>query len=152
MIRYIDTPRKQHDLKVVQVLTKRERLHFFMPNTLIPYVSCTRSITFILFHTWLDFLQGNNLFESLLHCSPLAVNKGVNTVLEAVLVWPAVRYISDICQYRCTVSGLPLFFIFINKYIYIYICMCMCVCIYIIINIKIYRKTFPQFRTNYSWF
>ena len=24
--------------------------------------------------------------------------------------------------------------------------------IYIIINIKVYHKTFPQFRTNYSWF
>ena len=118
MIRCIDTPRKQHDLKVVQALTKRERLHFFMPNTLIPYVSCTRSITFILFHTWLDFLQGNNLFESLLHCSPLAVNKGVNTVLEAVLVWPAVRYISGTGQYRCTVSSLLLLYIYIYIYIY----------------------------------
>ena len=50
--------------------------------------------------------------------------------------------------YRCTVSGLPLF------YIYIYICMYVCVCvyIYIIINIEVYHKTFPQFRTNYSWF
>ena len=28
----------------------------------------------------------------------------------------------------------------------------LCVCIYIIINIKVYHKTFPQFRTNYSWF
>ena len=39
-------------------------------------------------------------------------------------------------------------------YIYIYICMyvCMCVCVYIIINLKVYHKTFPQFRTNYSWF
>ena len=41
---------------------------------------------------------------------------------EVVPVWPAVRYISDIGQYRCTVSGLPLFFIFINIYIYIYVC------------------------------
>ena len=41
--------------------------------------------------------------------------KGVNTVPEAVPVWPAVRYISDAGQYRCTVSGLPLFFVFINK-------------------------------------
>ena len=34
--------------------------------------------------------------------------------------------------------------------------MCVCVCvyiyIYIIINIKVYHKTFSQFRTNYSWF
>ena len=50
------------------------------------------------------------------------VGKGVNTVLEAVPVWLAVRYISDTGQYWCTVSGLLLFFIFINIYIYIYIC------------------------------
>ena len=37
---------------------------------------------------------------------------------------------------------------YIYKYIYIYICMYVC----IIINIKVYHKTFPQFRTNYSWF
>ena len=42
-------------------------------------------------------------------------NKGVNTVPEAVPVWPAVRYILDNGQYRCTVLGLLLFFIFINK-------------------------------------
>ena len=30
--------------------------------------------------------------------------------------------------------------------------MYVCVYIYIIINIKVYYKTFPQFRTNYSWF
>ena len=65
------------------------------------------------------------------------LTKGVNTVPEAVPVWPAVQYISDTGQYRCTVLGLPQFFIFINKYIYIYIymyvCMyvCMCVCVYI---------------------
>ena len=43
---------------------------------------------------------------------------------------------------------------YINKYIYIYIyvCVCVCVCVCIIINIKVYHKTFPQFRTNYSWF
>ena len=52
--------------------------------------------------------------------------KGVNTVLEAVPVWPAVRYILDTDQYRYTVLGLPLFFIFINIYIY----MCVCVCVY----------------------
>ena len=27
----------------------------------------------------------------------------------------------------------------------------MYVCVYIIINIKVYYKTFPQFKTNYSW-
>ena len=37
-------------------------------------------------------------------------------------------------QYRRTVLSLPLFYI------------------YIIINIKVYLKTLPQFRTNYSWF
>ena len=49
-------------------------------------------------------------------------------------------------QYRCTISDLPLFFIFINKYIYV----CMYVYINIIINIKVYHKILPQFRTNYS--
>ena len=29
---------------------------------------------------------------------------------------------------------------------------CVYIYIYIIINIKVYHKTFPQFRTNYSWF
>ena len=43
-------------------------------------------------------------------------------------------------QYQCTVSGLPLFYIY------------MCVCVCIIINITVYYKTLPQFRTNYSWF
>ena len=38
--------------------------------------------------------------------------KDVNTVPEAVPVWPSVRYISDTSQYRCTVSGLLLFYIF----------------------------------------
>ena len=76
--------------------------------------------------------------------------KDVNTVPEAVPVWPPVRYISDTGQYRCTVSGLLLFYIYI--YIYIYVYVCDCVYIYIIINIKVYNKTFPQFITNYSWF
>ena len=39
---------------------------------------------------------------------------------------------------------------YIYQYIYIY--MYVCVCVYILINIKVYHKTFPQFRTNYSWF
>ena len=42
-------------------------------------------------------------------------SKEVNTISEAVPVWPMVRYISNTDQYRCTVSGLPLIFIFINK-------------------------------------
>ena len=62
--------------------------------------------------------------------------KGVNTVLEAVPVWPTVRYISNTDQYRCTVSGLPL-------YIYMCVCVCVCVCVCIIINIKVYHKIFP---------
>ena len=66
--------------------------------------------------------------------------KDVNTVPEAVPIWPPVRYISDTGQYRCTVSGLPLFYIYMYVSVYIYI----------IINIKVYHKTFPQFRTNYS--
>ena len=40
-------------------------------------------------------------------------DKGVNTVPEAVPVWLVVRYISNTGQYRCTVSGLPLFNIYI---------------------------------------
>ena len=39
--------------------------------------------------------------------------KGVNTIPKVVLVWPPVRYISDIGQYRCTVSDLLLFYIII---------------------------------------
>ena len=79
-------------------------------------------------------------------CSHVKVisNKGVNTVPKAVPVWPALRYILDNDQYRYTVSGLSL--------LYIYIYVCICVCVYIIINIKVYHKTFHQFRTNYSWF
>ena len=45
-----------------------------------------------------------------------------------------------------------IFYIYKYKYIYIYMYVCVCVYIYIIINIKVYHKTFPQFRTNYSWF
>ena len=94
--------------------------------------------------------------KNIKHCMPscshvrVISNKGVNTVPKAVLVWPALRYILDTDQYRCTVSGLSLL------YIYIYVCVCVCmymyVCVYIIINIKVYHKTFHQFRTNYSWF
>ena len=43
-----------------------------------------------------------------------------------------------------------IFYIYI--YIYMYVCMYVSVYIYIIINIKAYHKTFPQVRTNYSWF
>ena len=41
------------------------------------------------------------------------ITKDVNTVPEAVLVWSPVRYISDTGQYRCTVSGLLLFYTYI---------------------------------------
>ena len=37
-------------------------------------------------------------------------------------------------------------------YVCMCVCVCVCVCVCIVINIKIYHKTFPQFRTNYSWF
>ena len=70
-------------------------------------------------------------------------NKGVNTVSKAVPVWPALRYILDTDQYRCTVLGLSLLYIYIYMYVYLF------VCLYIIINIKVYHKTFNQFRTNY---
>ena len=32
-------------------------------------------------------------------------------------------------------------------YVCMYVCVCVCVYIYILINIKVYHKTFPQFRT-----
>ena len=80
------------------------------------------------------FREGNLLAHSLACRAVLTADtKGVNTVPEAIPIWLAVRYISDTDQYRCTVSGLPLFFIYIYKYlyiyIYIYICMCVCVCV-----------------------
>ena len=33
-----------------------------------------------------------------------------------------------------------------------YVYVCVYIYIYIIINIKVYHKTLPQFKTNYSWF
>ena len=50
--------------------------------------------------------------------------------------------------------GFTAIFLYLYIYIYIFICMCLCIYIYIyiLINIKVYHKTFPQFRTNYSWF
>ena len=56
--------------------------------------------------------------------------------------------------------GFTAIFLYLSINIYIYVCMyvcmcvcvCVCVCVCIIINIKVYHKTFPQFRTNYSWF
>ena len=63
------------------------------------------------------------------------------------LYWFGHRY--DI--FRIPVNtGVP--FRVYRYFIYIYIYMYVCVCVYIIINIKVYHKTFPQFRTNYSWF
>lgn len=67
--------------------------------------------------------QAMCLHNCVIHCASMDItvpeefawkSKGVNTVPEAVPVWPAVRYISDTGQYRCTVLGLLL-------YIYIYI-------------------------------
>ena len=43
-----------------------------------------------------------------------------------------------------------IFYIYKYKYIYMYVWLYVFVYIYIIINIKVYHKTFPQFRTNYS--
>ena len=73
------------------------------------------------------------------------------------------------CQYRTGLATGTIYFgyrsipvyrfgftaiFYIYKYIYIYVCMYVFVYIYIyiIINIKVYHKTFPQFKTNYSWF
>ena len=65
------------------------------------------------------------------------MNKRVNLVPETVPagLTSGIIYFGT-SQYWCTVSGLPLFFIFIN----IYVCMYVCVCI---INIKVYHKTLP---------
>ena len=74
---------------------------------------------------------------------------------QRIPVWLVERYISaynltsgtiyfSTGQYQYNVSSLPLFFIFTNIYIYL--------CVYIIINIKVYHKTLPQFKINYSWF
>ena len=57
----------------------------------------------------------------LMFATHLVCNEGVNIVPKAVSVWLAVQYISDTCQYWCTVSGLPLFFIFICMYVCVYI-------------------------------
>ena len=38
----------------------------------------------------------------------VVLTKEVNTIPEAVPVWPTVRYISGTGQYRCTVLDLPL--------------------------------------------
>ena len=46
-----------------------------------------------------------------------ASTKEVNTVLEAISIWLSVWYISDTSQYRCTISNLPLFYIY---FIYIH--------------------------------
>ena len=59
------------------------------------------------------FLKAIGQWELIFHSQGLF--KGVNIVSEAVPVWPVVQYISDIGQYWYTVSGLSLFFIFINK-------------------------------------
>ena len=48
--------------------------------------------------------------------------------------------------------SIPVYRFGFTAILYIYIYICMCQCIYIIINIKVYNKTFSQFRTNYSWF
>ena len=70
--------------------------------------------------------KGNENSWSIDRCETLVLDlklwfrsKDVNTVPEAVPVWPPVRYISNTGQYRCTVSGLPLFFIFIYIYMYV---------------------------------
>ena len=52
--------------------------------------------------------------------------KGVNTASEVVPIWLAVRYILDIGQYWCTVSGLLLLYIYM--YVCMYVCVCVCVC------------------------
>ena len=67
--------------------------------------------------------------------------KEVNTVSEAVPIRPLVRYISNISQYRCTVSDLPLFYIFniyththkISILEHIFISICLVVKVHIII-------------------
>ena len=55
------------------------------------------------------YIYRQNLRPRLRNATPFQT-KGVNTVPDAVPVWPAVRYISDTGQYQCTISDLPLFF------------------------------------------
>ena len=58
-------------------------------------------------------------------------NQGSQSRTEGCISLTSEMIYFGTSQYRCTVSGLPLFFIFIN--------------IYIIINIKIYHKILSQF-------
>ena len=78
--------------------------------------------------------------------------KEVNTILEDVPVWPQVRYISRTGQYRCTVSSLPLFYIF-NIYTHTnikwhhqYSILCDSTNIYILNNSGAYIKWLHQHR------
>ena len=47
-------------------------------------------------------------------------------------------------------QSIPVYRFGFTAILYIYICMYVSVYIYIIINIKVYHKTFSQFRINYS--
>ena len=53
-----------------------------------------------------------------------------------------------ILVYRFKFTAIFYIFIYICMYVCMYVYVCVCVCV--IINIKVYHKTFPQFRTNYS--
>ena len=73
----------------------------------------------------------------------MLATKEVNTVPEAILVWPMVRYILGTGQYRCTILDLPLFLlfytmykvimIFFDKHLVIMIILLVCLMFYIIL-------------------
>ena len=64
--------------------------------------------------------------------------KDVNTVPEAVPVWPLVRYISD--------TGVPfrVYRYFIYIYIYVCVCVCVCVCVSVCVYIYIYYNKYKS--------
>ena len=95
-----------------------------------------------------------SLFFFFLVSTQQHINQGSQSRTGGYTGWTSGTIYFGTCQYQCTVSGLPLLYIYIYMYVCMYVCMCMCVCVCVcvIINIKVYQKTFPLFKTNYSWF
>ena len=87
-------------MKILMRLRHKERnrrkMNWYVEDT---FSILFRIVSMISTHQWSHWRRFGMLWS-----------KGVNTVPEAILVWRAVRYISDTGQYRCTVSDLPLFF------------------------------------------
>ena len=77
----------------------------------------------------------------------------VSRARESIPYWRLYRFGQQYDIFRIPVYRFGFTTIFyICIYICMYVCMYVCVCVCIIINIKVYHKTFPQFRTKYSWF